>query len=295
MSGIIPFWESTVRTPDELRTIAAEIRKDMLVMIHRAGGGHTGGSLSSLDILVTLYFRVMRIDPSRPKNPTRDRFVLSKGHSVEGYLNVLARMGFFAAPELETYGRFGSKLYGHPTMSVPGVEAPTGALGHGLSIGVGMALAGRMDRLDNHVYVLMGDGEQAEGSVWEAAMSASHYGLNNLTAIIDYNKLQISGDVDSVMTISSLVDRWSDFGWTVRELDGNDVDALTCEFESDRAGTPGPKLVLAHTRKGCGVSFMENNPAWHHKVPTDDELQAALAELDEQIVRLSKNVKERVR
>ncbi len=284
-----------MRTPDELRTIAAEIRKDLLVMIHRAGGGHTGGSLSSLDILVTLYFRVMRIDPSRPKDPTRDRFVLSKGHSVEGYLNVLARVGFFPTQELTTYGEFGSKLYGHPTMSVPGVEAPTGALGHGLSIGVGMALAGRMDQLGNHVFVLMGDGEQAEGSVWEAAMSASHYRLGNLTAIIDYNKLQISGDVDSVMTISSLVDRWTDFGWNVRELDGNDVDALVREFESDTAATGAPRLVLAHTRKGCGVSFMEDNAAWHHRVPTDDELRTALAELDERIAALSVNGKERVR
>ena len=264
-------------------------------MIHRAGGGHTGGSLSSLDILVALYFRVMNIDPAKPHDPARDRFVLSKGHSVEGYLNVLARLGFFPVGELITYGRFGSKLYGHPTMSVPGVEAPTGALGHGLSIGVGMALAARLDRHGHHVYVLMGDGEQAEGSVWEAAMSASHYHLSNLTAIIDHNKLQISGNVDTIMTISSLRDRWTDFGWDVRELDGNDMDALVEKLETDRRDADKPRLLIAHTRKGRGVSFMEGNPAWHHRVPTDDELRAAIMELDAEIARLARGVTERAR
>ena len=283
-----------MRTPDELRRIAAELRKNLLVMIHRAGGGHTGGSLSSLDILVTLYFRVMSVDPARPDDPARDRFVLSKGHSVEGYLNVLARSGFFPEEELMTYGRFGSKLYGHPTMSVPGVEAPTGALGHGLSIGVGMALAARMDGLGHHVYVLMGDGEQAEGSVWEAAMSASHYQLDRLTAIIDHNKLQISGNVDAVMKISSLRDRWTHFGWDVREIDGNDIDAIVEELETDRRDAGRPRLVIAHTRKGRGVSFMENNPAWHHRVPTDDELRIALGEIDAELARLSGNTTEQM-
>ena len=258
--------------------LASELRRDLLVMIRRAGGGHTGGSLSSLDILVALYFGVLRIDPAHPDDPERDRFVLSKGHSVEGYYSVLARAGFFPRRELETYGRFGSRLYGHPTMKVPGVEAPTGALGHGLSIGVGMALAGRMDGRGYHVYVLMGDGEQAEGSVWEAAMAAAHYSLDNLTAIVDYNRLQISGNVDAVMTISSLSDRWSAFGWEVREVDGHDHGALIAELgRSPSAGRP--KLILAHTVKGKGVSFMENDPSWHHRVPTDEQLAAALWEL----------------
>ncbi len=256
-------------------------------MIHAAGGGHTGGSLSSLDILVALYFRIMNVDPQSPLATDRDRFVLSKGHSVEGYLNVLAHRGYFDQSELATYGRFASRFYGHPTMSVPGVEAPTGALGHGLSIGVGMALAAAMGGSSYRVYVLMGDGEQAEGSVWEAAMAASHYRLGSLTAIIDYNKLQISGEVDSVMTISSLVDRWSDFGWAVHEVDGHDMDALVREFESIRSQIDVPTLVLAHTTKGRGVSFIEGNPAWHHRVPTDDELRLALGELDAEIECLS--------
>lgn len=256
-------------------------------MIHRAGGGHTGGSLSSIDILVALYFRVMRLKPEDPLAPDRDRFVLSKGHSVEGYLTVLARRGYFDVAELATYGRFGSRFYGHPTMSVPGVEAPTGALGHGLSIGVGMALAAKIDGGQHHVYVLMGDGEQAEGSVWEAAMAATHYGLGNLTAIIDYNKLQISGDVDSVMTISSLLDRWTSFGWAVRELGGHDMVALTAELVADERTRAAPRLVIAHTTKGRGVSFMEGDAKWHHRVPTDEELENATAELQSEIERLS--------
>ena len=267
-------------TTEDLKRVAIDSRKALLTMIHRAGGGHTGGSLSSLDILVALYCRVMRYWPDDPGHPERDRFVLSKGHSVEGYYSVLAHVGLLPRSELDTYGSFATRLYGHPTMSVPGVEAPTGALGHGLSIGVGMALAGVIDDASYRVYVLMGDGEQAEGSVWEAAMSASHYRLRNLTAIIDYNKLQISGDVDSIMTISSLHDRWTAFGWDVVEIDGNDMEQIVPALDARRGTGLPPQLVIAHTRKGCGVSFMENNPIWHHRVPTDDELATALAELD---------------
>ena len=267
-------------TTEDLKRVAIDSRKALLTMIHRAGGGHTGGSLSSLDILVALYCRVMRYRPDEPDHPDRDRFVLSKGHSVEGYYSVLARVGLLPEWELDTYGSFATRLYGHPTMSVPGVEAPTGALGHGLSVGVGMALAGVIDRASYRVYVLMGDGEQAEGSVWEAAMSASHYRLHNLTAIIDYNKLQISGDVDSVMTISSLRDRWTAFGWDVVEIDGNDMDQIVPALDERRSAGLPPKLVIAHTRKGRGVSFMESNPIWHHRVPTDAELATAIDELD---------------
>lgn len=269
-----------------LQRVAAETRKKLLQIIFGAGGGHTGGSLSSVDILVSLFFHTMRYDPANAEDPDRDRFILSKGHSVEGFYCVLARAGFFPETELSTYGKFGSRLYGHPTMKVPGVEVPTGALGHGLSVGVGMAIAGKRDDADYRVFVLMGDGEQAEGSVWEAAMAASHYRLDNLVGIIDYNKLQISGDVDTVMRISSLRDRWESFGWHIEEVDGNDVQELTALFDRVPLEPQRPTLVIAHTVKGKGVSFMENNASWHHHVPTDKELDQALAELDAQLAEV---------
>jgi transketolase len=265
----------------EMKIIAKKVRKDLLVSIHTAGGGHTGGSLSSVDILVALFFHAMSYSVEHT-DPERDRFILSKGHSVEGYYAVLAEAGFFPVKELETYGSYGSRLYGHPTIKVPGVEVPTGALGHGLSVAVGMALAGQRDHADYRVFVLMGDGEQAEGSVWEAAMAASHYRLGNLIAIIDHNKLQISGSVDSVMTISSLSERWRSFGWHVREIEGNDMGEVVRFLDQHPRGTERdtPTLLIAHTTKGRGVSFMENNPVWHHRVPTDEELNTALTELD---------------
>ena len=217
-------------------------------------------------------------------DPERDRFILSKGHSVEGYYAVLAEAGFFPPKELESYGTFNSRLFGHPTMKVPGVEVPTGALGHGLPVGVGMAIAGARDRKDYRVFVLMGDGEQAEGSVWEAAMAAAHYRLGNLVAIIDHNRLQISGDVDQVMTVSSLYDRWRSFGWNVEEVEGNDMSSLVRCFDTYQRGgdREKPSLILAHTTKGKGVSFMENVAGWHHRVPTEEQLSLALSELDGQ-------------
>ncbi len=270
----------------DLERKALEIRKQLLTMIYGAGGGHTGGSLSSVDILVSLFFHAMRYDAANAEDPARDRFILSKGHSVEGFYCVLARAGFLAVEELATYGKFGSRLYGHPTMKVPGVEVPTGALGHGLSVGVGMAIAGKRDRAAYRVYVLMGDGEQAEGSVWEAAMAASHYRLDNLVGIIDYNKLQISGNVDTVMRISSLRDRWESFGWHIEEVNGNSVGELTALFDRVPIELQRPTLVIANTVKGKGVSFMENNASWHHHVPTEKELERALNELDAQLAEV---------
>ncbi len=270
----------------DLERKALEIRKQLLNIIYAAGGGHTGGSLSSVDILVSLFFHAMRYNPANPEDPARDRFILSKGHSVEGFYCVLANAGFFPVEELATYGRFGSRLYGHPTMKVPGVEVPTGALGHGLSVGVGMAIAGKRDNAAYRVFVLMGDGEQAEGSVWEAAMAASHYKLDNLIGIIDYNKLQISGNVDTVMRISSLRDRWESFGWRIEEVDGNDITQLTDLFDRVSPDSGRPTLVIANTVKGKGVSFMENNASWHHHVPTEEELKQALAELDAQLAEV---------
>lgn len=273
------------RDVTQLELIAVELRRKLLEIIYGAGGGHTGGSLSALDILVTLYFHTMRYDPTNPNAPERDRFVLSKGHSVEGFYCVLAKAGFFPEQELSTYGQFGTRLYGHPTMKVPGVEVPTGALGHGLPVATGMALAGKRDGATYRVYALMGDGEQAEGAVWEAAMAASHHGLDNLIGIVDYNGLQISGNVDEVMTLSPLSARWRSFGWNVLEVSGNDIRALSEMFDSlpgatSAEGTARPTLVLAHTTKGKGISFIEGRPEWHHRVPTSVELDRAVAELE---------------
>ncbi len=268
-----------MKTIQQLRAIATQRRIDLLTMIHDAGGGHSGGSLSCADILVALHYAVMRLDPQQPQWPNRDRFILSKGHSVEGYYAILADLGFFPKEELKTYCRYGSRLIGHPSVKVPGVEMNTGALGHGLPVAVGMALAARMDGLDTHVYVLMGDGEQAEGSVWEAAMAAANYKLENLTAIVDRNRLQISGCTEDVMALESLSGKWAAFGWDVREVDGHDMAALLQVFQSPPL--PGkPKLVLANTVKGCGVSYMQNVAKWHHGVPNDEELAQAIGELN---------------
>ena len=257
---------------------ARNIRRRLLQLIYTAKGGHTGGSLSSVDILVALHYGVMKIRPEEPDWPDRDRFVLSKGHSVEGYYCVLADRGFFPESVLETYGQPGSDLIGHPTVKVPGVEFNTGALGHGLSAGVGMALAARMDKKKYRVFVLLGDGELAEGSVWEAAMAGSHFGLSNLTAIIDRNRLQITGETEEVMALEDLEERWNSFGWKVSEIDGHDIPGLIEGLEEP--GNHGkPKLIIARTVKGKGVSFMENQARWHHGVPKDDELAMALDEL----------------
>ncbi|HTP59375.1 MAG TPA: transketolase [Spirochaetia bacterium] len=268
---------------NDLKRLSITLRQRLLQIIYGARGGHTGGSLSSLDILIALYFHAMKHRPEDPAWPGRDRFILSKGHSVEGYYCVLAEAGYFPREELDTYGTFNSRLFGHPTMKTPGVEIPTGALGHGLSVGVGMAIAGKRDGASYRVYVLMGDGEQAEGSVWEAAMAASHYHLGNLVGIIDNNNLQISGNVDSVMRIASLEERWASFGWMVHEVDGNDLDQLTRLFDRLAGNVERPQLVIAHTVKGKGISFMENNAAWHHRVPTPEEMAKAQAELSESL------------
>jgi transketolase len=256
-----------------------------------AGGGHTGGSLSSVDILVALYFHAMRYDTARPEMPERDRFGMSKGHSAEALYCTLARAGFFPDSELDAYGRFGAMLYGHPTMGVPGVEVPTGALGHGLPMGVGMAIAAKRDGSNSRIFVLMGDGEQAEGSVWEAAMAGSHYRLDNLVGIVDNNGLQISGKVDDVMGLSPLASRWASFGWTVMETDGHDIGQLVDVFDRLPAKVGSPTLVLAHTTKGKGVSFMEGRTEWHHKLPTKEQYEQASAELDAAIAAVKRSAK----
>jgi transketolase len=282
----------TDRKRNELELLTLKLRKRVLTLIKEARGGHTGGSLSCLDILVALYFHALRYDPANPRASDRDRFVMSKGHSAEGLYCTLAAAGFFPDSWLKEYGRFKAHLYGHPTMGVPGVEVPTGALGHGLPIGVGMALAAKRDGAAYRTFVLMGDGEQGEGSIWEAAMAASHYGLDNLVGIIDYNGLQISGKVDYVMRLSPLGERWASFGWSVVEIDGNDLGRVAEAFDALPARAGSPTLILARTIKGKGVSFIENQVDWHHRVPTEEQYEKAMYELDSEIDALQKIARE---
>lgn len=248
-------------------------------MIHQAGAGHTGGSLSCTDILNVLYNHVMNVSPATVNSPLRDRYIHSKGHSVEALYAVLADKGFFPAAELQTLERAGSHFAGHPTRKVPGIEQNTGALGHGLPVAVGMALAAKQDQLPYRVFTLMGDGELTEGSIWEASMSAAHYKLDNLTVIIDRNTLQITGRTEDVMSLEPLADRFSAFGYEVRTVDGNDIAALVALFDTLPFAPGKPSLVIARTIKGKGVSFMEDHAHWHHHVPSQSELEAALHEL----------------
>jgi len=261
---------------------ARNIRKRLLKMIFDAKGGHTGGSLSSVEILVTLYFEIMNVDPNDPKKEDRDRFILSKGHSVESYYCVLSDAGFFPDEWLQTYGKFNSPLAGHPINKIPGIEINSGSLGHGLSVGVGMALANKLDGRDSLVYVLMGDGEQAEGSVLEAAMAAGNYKLDNLVGIIDRNRLQISGDTEEIMRLDSLPNRYGSLGWEIKEINGNSFKELIEAFNRVPFIKDHPSLIIANTTKGKGVSFIENKAEWHHKVPSEQELLQALEELDNQ-------------
>ncbi|WP_336773060.1 transketolase [Paenibacillus sp. MMO-58] len=270
-----------------LQEKAIHIRMDLLRMIHGSKTGHTGGSLSNTDILTALYYKIMNIDPLNPKDPNRDRFIASKGHSVESLWCILADRGFFPKEELNTFSQFGTKLIGHPNNKVPGIEMNTGALGHGLAISVGMALAAKRDGKSYRVFCLMGDGEQAEGSVWEAAMAGAHYKLDNLVGIIDRNRLQISGSTEDVMGLDPLDEKWASFGWNVIDLDGNDLEALVKAFESIPTVPNKPTLIMANTVKGKGISFAENVPHWHHHVPSDEELTKALAELSARLNNLT--------
>lgn len=265
----------------ELELKSIQYRRTILSSIYGAGAGHTGGSLSCTDILNVLYNHVMYVDPADPHWPERDRYIHSKGHSVEALYAVLADKGFFPADELASMGRAGSHLVGHPTRKVPGVEQNTGALGHGLSVAVGMALAARQDGLPSRVFTLMGDGELTEGSIWEASMSAAFYKLDNLTVIVDRNTLQITGRTENVMALEPLDERFAAFGYAVRTAPGNDIAALVDVF-GQLPFTPGkPSLLIAQTTKGKGVSFIEDAADWHHHVPTAAELDVAFAEFDQ--------------
>lgn len=263
-----------------LRLKSIEYRKTVLTIIHRAQAGHTGGSLSCVDILNVLYNRVMNVSPQNFSDPNHDRYVQSKGHSVEALYTVLADKGFFPLESLETLNEYQSHFIGHPTRKVPGIEQNTGALGHGLSVAVGMALAGKLDGRDYRVYTLLGDGELTEGSSWEAGMTAAHYKLDNLVAIVDRNGLQITGPTERVVALESLEAKFRAFGFAVRACDGNDIPDLIHTLEQVPFEPGKPNLIIAHTIKGKGVSFIENQINWHHKVPTDEQLAQALAELE---------------
>jgi len=256
-------------------------------IVYASKGGHIGGSLSSVDIETALYFHVMNIDPKNPNMENRDRFILSKGHSVEALYSVLEAKGFINQSLLDTYGKFNSKLAGHPTKKTPGIELNSGALGHGLSVGIGMAMAAKMDQKSYKTYVLMGDGEQGEGSIYEAAMSGSHYKLDNMVAIIDRNKLQISGKTEDVMSLEPMRDRWEAFGWEVIDMEGNDMNDIVKTFESLDYTNAKPKLIIAHTTKGMGISFMEKKASWHHGVPSIEQYNEANAEIGARIKSLN--------
>lgn len=251
---------------------ANQRRADAITMIHRANTGHTGGSLSVLDILSVLYYDVMNVRPENQHDGNRDRFLLSKGHSVEGYLAILADLGFFPREELRTYSQAGSRLIGHPTNKLPGIEMCTGALGHGLAIGVGMAIAAKRLNRPYRTFVVMGDGEQAEGSVWEAAMAAANYQLDNLFAVIDRNGLQISGPTEDVMALENFKAKWEAFGWEVTEADGHDIQGLLDYFHS-RKNDKKPHCLICRTIKAKGLPFAENRKDWHHKVPSQEQVQ----------------------
>ncbi len=264
----------------QLETKIWEIRRYIILMTTAAGSGHPGGSLSAVDIVATLYFRVMNVNPKRPDDPERDRFVLSKGHAAPLLYAVLAECGFFPVQELMTLRRLGSRLQGHPDMrKLPGVEMSTGSLGQGLSAANGMALAAKLDGRQYRVYVLLGDGEIQEGQVWEAAMAAAHYKLDNVTAFLDYNGLQIDGPVDEVMSLGRVADKWRSFGWHVIEINGHDVNAILRAVEEAQEVKGRPTMIIARTVKGKGVSFMENQVDWHGTAPKGEKATQALIEL----------------
>jgi len=266
-------------TAKELAKRSIEYRKKILKYIVGANAGHTGGSLSCVDILNVLYNHVLNVNPENFSSPDRDRYIQSKGHTVEALYVVLADKGFFPESDLETLCKYKSNYIGHPTKKVKGVEQNTGALGHGLPIAVGNAIAAKLDDKDFRVFTLLGDGELPEGSNWEAALTAAHYKLDNLCAILDYNKLQISGTTAEVCNTEPIDGKFESFGWSVRHVDGHDMNALIRTFDALPFTRDKPSFIIAHTIKGKGVSFMEDDNNWHYRIPTMDEVKAAKREL----------------
>lgn len=264
----------------ELTEKARQLKQTIFTVICRGGGGHIPASFSVAEILTVLYHRILNVNPQNPKDPDRDRFILSKGHAAVALYAVLAQKGFIEESLLATYGHSGTVLGGHPDMyKVPGVEASTGALGHGFPFGVGMALAGKMDGRRYRTFVLLGDGECQEGTIWEAALFAPQQKLDNLVAIVDYNKLQALDRLENIVSLEPLADKWRSFGWAVREVDGHDIGQLAETFASVPFVKDKPSMVIAHTIKGKGISFMENVPIWHYRMPNEEEMKTACAEL----------------
>jgi transketolase len=265
----------------EMEAMAKRLRRHIVTMIGKAGSGHPGGSLSAVEILTTLYFKIMRHKPLDPQWPDRDRFILSKGHAAPVLYATLAECGYFPIAELLTLRQMDSRLQGHPDRTItPGVEMSSGSLGQGLSFGLGIALAGRVDGKDYRVYVLLGDGECNEGQVWEAAMATAHYGVDNLTAIVDNNGQQIDGWNCDVMSLDPFAAKWQAFGWKVIEVDGHSIPQLIAAIKEAQKVRGQPAVIIAHTVKGKGVSFMENNPDFHGTAPNTMEVEMALKELE---------------
>ncbi len=266
---------------EEMQAIAKRLRRDIITMIGSIGSGHPGGSLSAVEILTALYFKVLRYDPAHPQWADRDRFILSKGHAAPALYAVLSASGYLPQEELCTLRKIDSRLQGHPECGLtPGVEMSAGALGQGLSFGIGVALSGRLNKQDYRTYVLLGDGECDEGQVWEAAMAAAHFKLDKLTAIVDNNGIQLDGWNKDIMNLEPLNRKWQSFGWQVFEADGHDLAQLITAFEQAKKITGQPAVIIAHTVKGKGVSFMENNPDFHGKAPDANQLKIALKELE---------------
>lgn len=268
------------KNKQELMDMAKIIRKDIVSMLTESASGHPGGSLSAADVVTTLFFNEMNIDPKNPKMADRDRFVLSKGHAAPVLYSALARRGFFDPKELLTLRKFGSNLQGHPNMNdLPGIDMSTGSLGQGISAAVGMALAGKTDKKDYRVYALLGDGELEEGQVWEAAMCAAHYKLDNLTIFIDFNGLQIDGDITKVMNPSPIDKKFEAFGWNVLVIDGHNYDEILEAIEKAKKHKGQPTAIVCKTVKGKGVSFMENEASWHGTAPSKEQCEKAIAEI----------------
>ena len=271
----------------ELKLIAANVRKHALTGVYNAASGHPGGSLSIADVLALLYFEVMNVDPKDPKNPDRDRFVLSKGHCAPALYGVLAEKGFFPKEDTATLRKTGSYLQGHPDMKgIPGVDMSSGSLGQGISAANGMALAGKIDNKDYRVYTILGDGELQEGQVWEAAMYAAHYKLDNLTAFVDFNGLQIDGNVADVMSPLPIDQKFAAFGWNVIVCDGHDFNELLDAINSAKETKGKPTMIVMKTVKGKGVSFMENNAGWHGNAPNEEQYNQAIEEINAEIERI---------
>ena len=265
----------------KLELMAVKIRKHIIEMLYKAKSGHPGGSLSAVDALVALYFVHMKLNPKKPCDPNRDRFILSKGHAAPALYAVLAECGYFDVKELNKLRTINCMLQGHPVcLYVPGVEASTGSLGHGLSFAVGVALAGKLDKKDYRVYTMLGDGETGEGQIWEAAAVAAHYKLDNLTALIDRNFLQIDGRTEDVLKLESVKDRWSSFGWYTIEIDGHDINQILNALKEGNKNTKKPTVIILNTTKGKGVSFMENNVDFHGVPPNEIERNLAIEELN---------------